>query len=94
MTENGFIDHYEILQISPNAEAETVQRVYRMLASRYHPDNKETGSEAQLRVIREAYRVLSDSALRADARRYVRESMIWRCRLFTDQPPARNCVAR
>ena len=37
MQTDGFVDHYEVLQISPNADAETVQRVYRMLAQRYHP---------------------------------------------------------
>jgi curved DNA-binding protein CbpA len=80
MTENGFADHYEILQISPNAEAETVQRVYRMLASRYHPDNKETGSEEQFRVIREAYRVLSDSTLRAqyDVEYHSQRTLRWK----------------
>jgi curved DNA-binding protein CbpA len=38
-----FLDFYELMQISPNAEPETVQRVYRMLAARYHPDNTQTG---------------------------------------------------
>ena len=33
-----FIDYYELLQISSNAEPETIQRVYHMLAARYHPD--------------------------------------------------------
>ena len=36
-------DYYELLQISPNAEPETIHRVYRLLAQRFHPDNKETG---------------------------------------------------
>ena len=40
---NG-LDYYEVLQISPNAEAETIQRVFRILAARYHPDNPETAS--------------------------------------------------
>ncbi len=35
-----FIDYYELLQISPNAEPQTIQRVYRMLAARYHPDTR------------------------------------------------------
>jgi curved DNA-binding protein CbpA len=54
------IDYYEVLQISPNAEPDTVQRVYRLLAQRYHPDNQETGNAAKFRVIHEAYSVLSD----------------------------------
>ena len=30
-------DYYELLQISQNAEPETIHRVYRLLAQRYHP---------------------------------------------------------
>ena len=58
-------DHYEILQISPNAEPETVHRVYRLLAQRLHPDNAETGNEARFRLLTEAYQVLSNPATRA-----------------------------
>jgi DnaJ-domain-containing protein 1 len=32
------LDYYKVLQISPNAEPETVHRVYRLLAQRLHPD--------------------------------------------------------
>jgi curved DNA-binding protein CbpA len=58
-------DYYEILQISPNAEPETIHRVYRLLAQRLHPDNADTGNEARFRVLTEAYRVLGDPAARA-----------------------------
>ena len=50
-------DYYEILQISTNAEPETVHRVYRLLAQRYHPDNAETGNDATFRKLTEAYHV-------------------------------------
>jgi hypothetical protein len=30
MTPSEFTDYYELMQISPNAELETIQRVYRM----------------------------------------------------------------
>ena len=59
------VDYYEALQISVNAEPETVHRVYRLFAQRFHPDNKETGNESRFRVVTEAYRVLSDPNLRA-----------------------------
>jgi curved DNA-binding protein CbpA len=59
------VDHYEVLQISPNAEPDTVHRVYRLLAQRLHPDNAETGNDAQFRAISEAYHVLSDPERRA-----------------------------
>jgi len=59
------VDHYEAMQISANAEPETIQRVYRLLAQRYHPDNKETGNAARFRELAEAYDVLSDPERRA-----------------------------
>lgn len=58
-------DYYEILQISPAAEPETLHRVYRLLAQRYHPDNAETGNEARFRLLAEAYGVLGDPEQRA-----------------------------
>ena len=55
----GFVDYYELMQISPKAEAETIQRVYRILASRCHPDNPRTGDMERFLRLNEAYRVLS-----------------------------------
>jgi curved DNA-binding protein CbpA len=65
MADGPVVDYYEVLQISPNAEPDTVHRVYRLLAQRFHPDNKQTGSEPKFRAISEAYNVLSDPANRA-----------------------------
>ena len=59
------VDHYETLQISPNADADTIQRVFRMLAQRFHPDNAETGNPDRFRALHEAYSVLSDPQKRA-----------------------------
>src|SRR5262249_35204503 len=50
---------------SSSADPETIHRVYRLLAQRFHPDNKDTGSEVRFRVIHEAYRVLSNPEQRA-----------------------------
>ena len=58
-------DYYEILQISPNAQPETVHRVYRLHAQRLHPDNGETGNATQFRLLCEAYQVISDAEKRA-----------------------------
>jgi curved DNA-binding protein CbpA len=59
------LDYYEFLQISPNADSETVHRVYRFLASRFHPDNPESGDPEKFYLLKSAYDVLSDSAQRA-----------------------------
>jgi curved DNA-binding protein CbpA len=61
-----FVDYYEVLQISPNADPETVHRVYRVQAQRFHPDNKETGDASTFRLISDAYQLLSDPQKRAD----------------------------
>ena len=66
MTTDSFVDYYELLQISPNAEPETVQRVFRMLASRFHPDNPHTGDSKQFLSIKDAYEVLNDAERRAE----------------------------
>jgi curved DNA-binding protein CbpA len=60
-----FVDRYEILQLSPNASAETIERVYRLLAKRYHPDNQDTGDADKFSAVLEAYQTLSDPVRRA-----------------------------
>jgi len=59
------IDYYEVLQISCNADGETIHRVYRIMAARFHPDNPKTGDVDRFLALREAYDVLSDPAQRA-----------------------------
>lgn len=58
-------DHYEFLQISPKAQAETIHRVYRFLAARYHPDNPDTGDPEKFLLLNRAYKVLSNPESRA-----------------------------
>lgn len=65
MPKDGNLDYYDLLQVSESAEPETVNRVYRLLAQRFHPDNQETGNEGRFREITEAYQVLSDPEKRA-----------------------------
>ena len=65
MAEERTEDYYEVLQVSSSAEPETINRVYRMLAQRYHPDNQQTGNEGRFRIILEAYTILSDPEKRA-----------------------------
>jgi len=53
-------DYYEILQISRNADMETIHRVYRIMALRYHPDNEKTGNIERFLLLKRAYQILSD----------------------------------
>ncbi len=55
-----YVDYYELLRVSPGAEIESIQRVHRALAARYHPDNQETGDLDRFLKVNEAYQVLSD----------------------------------
>ncbi len=59
------IDYYEFLQISPHAEPDTIHRVYRFLAARFHPDNPQSGNAELFSTLTAAYEVLSDPARRA-----------------------------
>ncbi len=58
-------DHYEILGLGPQADEEAIERVYRTLASRFHPDNPITGDAKTFARINEAYETLSNPARRA-----------------------------
>lgn len=60
-----FVDYFELLQVSSNAEPATIHRIYKLLAARYHPDNAATGDGDKFLLLQEAYRVLSDPELRA-----------------------------
>ncbi len=61
----SWTDFYEVMQISRNAELETIHRVYRIMAGRLHPDNPKTGDTEKFLLLRRAYQVLSDPTQRA-----------------------------
>ena len=60
-----FIDYYEILEINPKANSETIERMFRYFAQRYHPDNPQTGDRSRFDVIVEAHNMLKDPVKRA-----------------------------
>lgn len=61
-------DYYQILGVPRNASQDDIQRAYRVLARKSHPDvNKDPGAEDRFKDISEAYSVLSDPQTR---RRY------------------------
>jgi curved DNA-binding protein CbpA len=65
MSDGGKVDYYEVLQVSVNAEPDTIHRIYRLLAQRFHPDNGETGNADKFHQVHEAYTVLSSPESRA-----------------------------
>jgi curved DNA-binding protein len=64
-SQGKFIDYYDLMQISPKAELETIKRVYKMLVARLHPDNAETGDAEAFMQLRRGFEVLSDPQARA-----------------------------
>ena len=63
------MDHYETLQVSRTAEPEVIDKAYRALSMKYHPDRvDEDQREIATRYfqrVSEAYSVLSDPVKRA-----------------------------
>ncbi|WP_433796448.1 DnaJ C-terminal domain-containing protein [Actinoplanes sp. CA-252034] len=69
-------DYYQALGVDRSAGQQDIQRAYRRLARRYHPDlNKDPGAEERFKQINEAYAVLSDPKSRL---RYDRYGERWR----------------
>jgi curved DNA-binding protein CbpA len=91
MADTSAPDHYEVLQLSPRADQTTIQRVFRHLAKRYHPDNQESGDAERFKQVMDAFEVLSDPARRAkyDARYQDLREAHWR---IFDQESAGNDV--
>jgi curved DNA-binding protein CbpA len=79
-TTMAFVDHYETLQLSPAATLEVIERVHRILAKRYHPDNLETGDVERFESVQLAYETLSDPERRAqyDARYEAHRNHEWK----------------
>jgi curved DNA-binding protein CbpA len=78
MPETEIPDYYELLEISPQATQETIHRVYRYMAARYHPDIAGTGNLEKFTQLTSAYRVLSDPNRKSqyDAQRATRQPTI------------------
>ena len=60
-----FVDYYELLQLSSNADTTTIERIFRHLAKRFHPDNPKSSDNDRFYQIVEAHRVLVDPEARA-----------------------------
>ncbi len=56
---------YQVLEVAPTAELSEIKNAYRKLSQEWHPDrNHSTGASTMFAEISEAYKTLSDPALR------------------------------
>ena len=63
----GSVDHYRVLQVTRDAEPEVIERAYKALARKYHPDRTpgdRSRANRRMQEVNEAYRVLGDPARR------------------------------
>jgi curved DNA-binding protein len=57
-----YVDYYQILGVSRDAEKSDIKKAYRKLARKYHPDvNQAATAEDKFKEINEAYEVLKDA---------------------------------
>jgi len=54
-------DYHQLIRAGVEGDSEQVDRLYRALAFRYHPDNRETGNSEVFLRIRDVYRIVSIS---------------------------------
>jgi curved DNA-binding protein CbpA len=80
----SFRDYYEALQLSPNVDTDTLDRVFRILAKRYHPDNENTGNAEKFNEINEAHQLLSDTEKRAAYDVHYEENRATLIKIFDD----------
>jgi DnaJ-class molecular chaperone len=63
------MDHYRTLQVRRDAEPEVIEKAYRALSLKYHPDTADPAVRAQatrrMQELNAAYTVLRDPASRA-----------------------------
>lgn len=66
--------HYENLKVARNAPTEVIRAAYRVLAQRHHPDvNASADSARVMKILNEAWDVLSDPKKRAEHDRWIAE---------------------
>lgn len=80
-----FQDYYSVLGVPRDASREDIQRAYRKLARKYHPDvNKTTEAEEKFKAVGEAYEVLKDPEKR---QRYDTLGANWKAGQDFQPPP-------
>lgn len=75
-------NYYEILEVDKNASEEIIEKAYRILAKRYHPDLQKSNTkkeyEEKMKYINEAYDVLSNDFKRTQYDEIIKKEEISR----------------
>lgn len=63
-------NYYEILEVDKNASQEVIEKAYKVLAKKYHPDLQQGAQKQEyaekMKIINDAYEVLSDKLKREE----------------------------
>ncbi len=63
------MNYYKILEVDKNASPEVIEKAYKTLVKKYHPDLQESNlkeeAEEKIKIVNEAYETLSNPNLRA-----------------------------
>ena len=91
-------NYYQILEVNENASPEVIEKAYRVLAKKYHPDvqprDKLYWAEVNFREITEAYEVLSNPNLKKEYdmqfKFYNSQNQNYNYSQYTEQPNYNN----
>ena len=73
-------DYYRILEVREDASPEVIDKAYKALAAKYHPDKqpseKKAWAHAKMHELQQAHRILSDAKTRSEYDRAKKEHLI------------------
>lgn len=94
MEQHPMKNYYEILEVNPKASQEVIEKAYKVLIKRYHPDlytgEKQQYAQQMTQDINEAYRILSDDFLREQYNKELEKQQVENNRQNITQQPRRT----
>jgi len=72
LTNDDFVNYYEVLGVSNDASQEEIKNKFRELAKKTHPDKTKKNSEEEMAALNKAYKVLSDEESRKTYDKYLK----------------------
>lgn len=93
MEAKSFVNYYEVLELSPGASFGAIERKFRYLARRYHPDNQATGDRSRFDLVVDAHNVLRDPLKRDKYDLDHRQVFPHAAQAFEDEPGPADAAA-